>query len=254
MFTRGLNCVREKTCCQMNSGVYKIENLVNGKCYIGSTKDFRERRHRHKINLENNRHINPHLQSAYNKYGKENFMFEVVEYVKGESNLLKREQHYLDNLSLETLYNISRFATSPMRGRKHTDEWKSKMSVIMSGKTSPNYGRKASLTARLNMSKAQTGKTQSKETVARRAKSLKGRKRPQKVIEKIKQTKAKQQHYNSRYITFNNKTKSLTDWGKEVGINPRTIRSRLNKGWSVKKALTQKVRPKKKPQAAQSRS
>lgn len=27
----------------MNSGIYKIVNTLNGKCYVGSTKDFQKR-------------------------------------------------------------------------------------------------------------------------------------------------------------------------------------------------------------------
>ena len=154
----------------MKGGVYQIKNVVNTKCYVGSTKDFHKRWHRHRVNLENNRHINPHLQNAYNKYGKENFVYEVIEYIDDESNLLEREQYYLNTLSSKNLYNISRSANSPMRGRKHTEKWKRRMSVLMSGETSPNYGRKASKEARQNMSKAQTGKIQSQETIDKREK------------------------------------------------------------------------------------
>lgn len=88
----------------MNSGIYKITNLQNNKCYIGSTKDFEKRRWTHFSRLKNNNHTNKHLQSAYNKYGADNFKFEIVEYVE-EELLLNIEQSYIDDSEKEDIYN-----------------------------------------------------------------------------------------------------------------------------------------------------
>jgi len=51
----------------------------------------------------------------------------------------------------------------------------------------------------------------------------------------------KQQMRNTRrnsLITYNNKTQCLAAWAEEMGINQNTIFMRLNRGWSIKKALT----------------
>lgn len=50
---------------------------------------------------------------------------------------------------------------------------------------------------------------------------------------------------NNRYITFNGITKTLADWGRITGINPRTISSRIDNGWPIEKALTEPVRREK---------
>lgn len=50
---------------------------------------------------------------------------------------------------------------------------------------------------------------------------------------------------NNRYITFNGITKTLADWGRTTGINPRTISSRIDNGWPIEKALTEPVRREK---------
>ena len=88
----------------MNSGIYKIVNLQTGKYYVGSTKDFKKRKQTHFSGLKNNYHPNKHLQNAYNKYGIDNFKFEVVEYVQ-EELLLDIEQSYIDDSTKEEIYN-----------------------------------------------------------------------------------------------------------------------------------------------------
>ena len=87
-----------------NSGIYKIINLQTGKYYVGSTKDFKKRKQTHFSGLKNNYHPNKHLQNAYNKYGIDNFKFEVVEYVQ-EELLLDIEQSYIDDSTKEDIYN-----------------------------------------------------------------------------------------------------------------------------------------------------
>lgn len=78
-------------------GIYKITNKINGKWYVGSTRnEFRFRWYCHKNRLRNNKHTNPHLQAAWKKYGEENFLFEVLEKVEDVKSLKEREQFYLD--------------------------------------------------------------------------------------------------------------------------------------------------------------
>lgn len=47
---------------------------------------------------------------------------------------------------------------------------------------------------------------------------------------------------NNRIISYNGKTQTMSQWSKEVGIEVRTIWYRLNKGYSIKDALTKPVR------------
>ena len=62
-----------------NPGVYIIQNKVNSKVYIGASKDTYNRLCEHKWQLRNNVHVNVHLQSAFNKYGEDKFMFDTLE-------------------------------------------------------------------------------------------------------------------------------------------------------------------------------
>lgn len=60
--------------------IYKIENLVNGKVYVGQTvRQFKERKKQHLSLLRRNIHDNQHLQNAWNKYGEKNFNFSIIE-------------------------------------------------------------------------------------------------------------------------------------------------------------------------------
>lgn len=57
--------------------IYKIENLINHKKYIGLTNNIIRRRLRHFTDLRCNRHDNSFLQKEFNIYGEENFSFSI---------------------------------------------------------------------------------------------------------------------------------------------------------------------------------
>ena len=59
-------------------GVYTITNKLDGKMYVGSSKDIDSRIRRHKSDLKNNKHHNAKLQNAVNKYKLNNFNFELL--------------------------------------------------------------------------------------------------------------------------------------------------------------------------------
>lgn len=57
--------------------IYKIENLVNHKKYIGLTNNIARRRARHFTDLKRNVHDNHFLQKEFNIYGEQNFSFNI---------------------------------------------------------------------------------------------------------------------------------------------------------------------------------
>jgi group I intron endonuclease len=62
----------------VNCGIYRIVNKENNNSYIGQSVSLKNRKYFHFRNLEVGRHKNKHLQSAYNKYGKENFIYYII--------------------------------------------------------------------------------------------------------------------------------------------------------------------------------
>jgi len=86
--------------------IYKIQNKVNDRVYIGSTIQPTIRFRCHLNDLNSYRHDNKYLQHAWNKYGADKFKFEIIENCKYE-DLLKREQYWLDHYELKgQVYNM----------------------------------------------------------------------------------------------------------------------------------------------------
>lgn len=73
------------------SGIYCIENKINHKSYIGSSKNLYQRLLKHFALLRHNRHENAHLQNAWNKYGESSFEWSIIE-TCDTSILTEREQ------------------------------------------------------------------------------------------------------------------------------------------------------------------
>jgi GIY-YIG catalytic domain/NUMOD1 domain len=76
----------------MISGIYTISNVNNNKIYVGYANDLMRRKHRHFHRLRKKVHENTHLQKAYNKYGKDALVFEILEECPVE--LLPSQEHY----------------------------------------------------------------------------------------------------------------------------------------------------------------
>jgi len=77
------------------SGIYLIINIITNQFYVGSSIDLSRRKCKHFRLLEQKRHFNKHLQSSYNLYGKENFTFQIIEFLEPHINFII-EQIYID--------------------------------------------------------------------------------------------------------------------------------------------------------------
>lgn len=91
----------------MAIGIYKITNKVNNKCYIGQSVDINRRFSSHKTAAKNQ--VKYPFYEAINKYGIENFNFDILEEC-GKEELNEKEkywiQHYKSNNS-EYGYNLT---------------------------------------------------------------------------------------------------------------------------------------------------
>ena len=92
----------------MKSGIYKITNICNGKIYIGLSKNLTRRFSWHKYNLRNGCHDNSHLQRAWDKYGENSFLFEIIEECSVDK-LSEKEKYWIDfygGFESDKLYNL----------------------------------------------------------------------------------------------------------------------------------------------------
>lgn len=80
-------------------GIYCIENLITHTKYIGQSRDIRHRWMEHKSYLRKGNHKNLYLQRSWNKYGEENFSFDILEICP------------IDKLNEREVWNIKYFDT-----------------------------------------------------------------------------------------------------------------------------------------------
>lgn len=106
----------------MKSGIYTITNIVNGKMYVGYTKNFKTRKNSHVNKLDKNKHCNIYLQRAWNEYGKQFFKFEIL--VECEEDFLPSEENYWCNLlnTHNKIYGYNIEPTNP-EGKRSTSEY-----------------------------------------------------------------------------------------------------------------------------------
>lgn len=114
----------------MTCGIYSIMNRVNNKRYIGSSTNIENRWKRHVKLLDDGKHHSRHLQRAWMKYGKENFVFKIIIRCLVDE-LLDYEQAYLDRYIPE--YNVSP-AAGRTAGVIRSQEYINKQRLSQKGK------------------------------------------------------------------------------------------------------------------------
>ena len=180
-------------------GIYKIVNLVNRKVYIGQTKESFQRRYwLHRWKLRNGNHDNSYLQRAWNKYGEDNFVFEVIE-ILPKDRMDEREKFWIAYYRKETgCYSIQdggqpenlNFYISPEIRKKQGERNRERM-----------LGKKLSEETKRKMSESRTGKRVKKKTdviTEEQAREIK------KLLVEGKSTKEIQLKMNVPYRCINN--------------------------------------------------
>lgn len=141
--------------------IYQITNMVNGKYYIGSSTSFERRVWQHKNHLRRGEHKNPHLQAAWTKYGEEPFVFEVLETVPDDQQLLAEDRYLKDCVGKPECYNINTGAEVSRLGIPHTQASKDKVSKNRTGKHAGTehyrYGQTVSEETRQKIGDTQRG-------------------------------------------------------------------------------------------------
>jgi len=141
------------------SGIYQFVCIENKKLYIGSSFNCEARREKHLKDLRNKTHHSITFQRAFNKYGEEKFIWNVVEIIQqketegrkefGRRLTKDREQFWLDKYQAQEYirkennnfrkltYNICPTAGSSL-GVKRSEEYRGKQSRRRKGKSLPH--------------------------------------------------------------------------------------------------------------------
>lgn len=144
---------------KQNIGIYRFLNITNGKSYIGRSNDLKHRYYEH-INLLR-KGIEPctKLNRAWQKYGEDSFVYEVLCYCE-EDMLNTLEKQYIQKYdSFKNRYNCTKGGDGILgyrhtaeakekigraaRGKAYTDEEKKKMSERQKGRRLTEEHKKA---------------------------------------------------------------------------------------------------------------
>jgi len=117
--------------------IYKAENLVNGKIYVGKTANSIEHRMNGHLRRASKENPKTYFHCAIKKYGNENFRFSVLEEVDDNTTLSNREKFYIQTLDsmAPNGYNLTSGGDGQVKGWKsptkgkhfQTDESKAKI-------------------------------------------------------------------------------------------------------------------------------
>jgi len=96
-------------------GIYAIENIVTGECYVGQSKNIIGRFQQHLSMLEKGEHHSVKLQKAYDTMGVDKLTLKILEQCD-ESLLDAKEQEWINKLdSVNRGYNIKAYDESRTR-------------------------------------------------------------------------------------------------------------------------------------------
>lgn len=220
-------------------GIYKITNKINGKFYIGQSVDIERRFMEHKT---------PHgtitsIKLAMRKYGKENFLFEVIEECS-EEDLNEREMYWI--ATLKPQYNRCSGGTGSknhhvsqetreelsQKSRAYWDRLPDeKKQAILNNLTGPTVGHSVSEETREKLRAANLGKKQSIETIEKRKEAFRRKKENGYV-----RTNAwcKKQVICVETGAVFDSVKDAAEW---VGCNPTSVSGNLKKRYSTCKGF-----------------
>ena len=177
-------------------GVYRLQNIVTGRFYIGSSVNVYKRYYRHRQVLREGLKENIRISEDCEKHGIKSFVFGVIEYCE-KQDLKMREQYYFE--LTKPAYNVWKniysaagrdFTPEQMNGFQKTsnhvknkeDHKRNMKEAWILRRQSPDYQKGID-----KMVEGKKGYKHSEETKKKMSESGKGKKKPEGFSEKLRQ-------------------------------------------------------------------
>jgi len=127
---------KSNSAVESQCGIYRIFLAGTKRSYVGQAKNIHHRWSDHERGLQRGNHHAKKLQRAWNKYGSENFKFEVLELCPCDAlTLLNREQYWMDVFQAYKLgFNCSKSAGLSTLGTRHSPETRAKIGAKARGR------------------------------------------------------------------------------------------------------------------------
>lgn len=157
-------------------GIYRITNKINNKNYVGSSVNLNERRSMHYRLLRIGKSHSSKLQNAFNKYGENSFVFEILETCDC-AELEQKEIEWIIKLNaVKNGYNTSIDVRCPTRGFKHSVESRLKMSESQKSRVRSDWEIDSSRKRLVEFNQSQKGVAKTEQHRERISEANKGRK------------------------------------------------------------------------------
>ena len=190
-------------------GIYNIIHMPSGTRYIGQSVNIEKRNRVELSALRRGKSDNAHLQSAWNKYGEEQFVFSTL-FSCATERLTICEQGVYDLFQAIGIpcYNEGPFLDHPMRGKHHSLKTKQKISKALLGNKN-TIGLIHTAETKQKISKAMLGRkghNHTDETKQKLSIARLGRKNPRHIPETIEGMAANAKlHWAQEQTTTSNK-------------------------------------------------
>ena len=154
--------------------IYAFKNKTNGKMYVGQTQRT--------FGIRTKQHLNrsdTYFDKALSKYGLNNFSYWILDRGSTLEELNEKERYWITEYDClwPNGYNLT-VGGDGVKGYRHTDEYKRKMSDAMKGKVTgennPFYGKKHTIKSLEKMSNYQSARW-TVEARKERSESYKGK-------------------------------------------------------------------------------
>jgi len=221
---------------EVNGVIYKIENMINEKVYIGQTTiGFDER---YSCDIYKYTH-NMHIKSSIKKYGFDNFkVIKIFDVAFSQKELDIKEDFWIKfykssnpkfgynkrgggnggSLSEETKLKISNSKKGRLTG-ENNPQWGKR------GNLSPNWGREFTLETRLKLIEARKGRVFTDESKSKMSQSHKGKKFSEETRLKMSKQRKGRVTYSTKVIclTTNLTFPSVVQAAKYYNVNRSNI-------------------------------